>query len=125
MVERSLRMHYVCSFLPPEYQRGEKGLTSQWRSLTSTTSARWSKSINSDEGRRQSFLPGILQARILEWICHSLLQRNFPTQELNPGFLHGRQILYCLSYREVYPQYDVLRKALPLPPYSPKPQIPA
>ena len=33
--------------------------------------------------------------------CHSLLQRIFPTQGLNPGLLHCKQILYCLSYREV------------------------
>ena len=33
--------------------------------------------------------------------CHSLLQRNFPTQGSSPGFLHCRQILYRLSYREV------------------------
>ena len=33
--------------------------------------------------------------------CHSLLQRNLPTQGLNPGLLHHRQILYHLSYREV------------------------
>ena len=26
--------------------------------------------------------------------CHSLLQGIFPTQESNPGLLHGRQILY-------------------------------
>ena len=32
--------------------------------------------------------------------CHSLLQRIFPTQGSNPGLLHCRQILYCLSYRE-------------------------
>ena len=25
-------------------------------------------------------------------VCHSLLQTNFPTQGLNPGFLHHRQI---------------------------------
>ena len=31
--------------------------------------------------------------------CHSLLQRIFLTQGLNPGLLHYRQILY-LSYRE-------------------------
>ena len=31
--------------------------------------------------------------------CHSLLQRIFPTQGSNPGLLHGRQILYHLSYR--------------------------
>ena len=29
--------------------------------------------------------------------CHSLLQAIFPTQGLNPGLLHYRQILYCLS----------------------------
>ena len=30
--------------------------------------------------------------------CHFLLQRIFPTQQLNPGILHCRQILYQLSY---------------------------
>ena len=30
--------------------------------------------------------------------CHVLLQGIFPTQELNQGFLHCRQILYQLSY---------------------------
>ena len=30
--------------------------------------------------------------------CHSLLQRIFPTQGLNPGLLHCRQILYRLSH---------------------------
>ena len=34
---------------------------------------------------------------------HSLLQRIFSTQGLNPGLLHCRQILYHLSYREVLP----------------------
>ena len=33
--------------------------------------------------------------------CYFLLQRIFPIQGLNPGLLHGRQILYCLSYREI------------------------
>ena len=33
--------------------------------------------------------------------CHALLQRIFPTQGLNPGLLHCRQILYHLSYTEV------------------------
>ena len=33
--------------------------------------------------------------------CHPLLQRIFLTQGLNPGLLHCRQILYCLSYRKV------------------------
>ena len=31
--------------------------------------------------------------------CHALLQGIFPTQGLNPGLLHSRQILYCLSHQ--------------------------
>ena len=31
--------------------------------------------------------------------CHFLLQGIFPTQELNSGLLHYRQILYQLSYK--------------------------
>ena len=30
---------------------------------------------------------------------HSILQGSFLTQGLNPGLLHCRQILYCLSYQ--------------------------
>ena len=33
--------------------------------------------------------------------CHFLLQENFPTQGLNPGLLHCRQMLYHLSTRAV------------------------
>ena len=32
--------------------------------------------------------------------CHFLLQGIFPTQGSNPGLLHGRQILYQVSYKE-------------------------
>ena len=31
--------------------------------------------------------------------CHALLQGIFPTQGLNPGLPHCRQILYCLSHQ--------------------------
>ena len=31
--------------------------------------------------------------------CHFLLQGIFLTQEPNPGLLHGRQILYQMSYK--------------------------
>ena len=31
--------------------------------------------------------------------CHFLLQGIFPTQESNPGLLHCRQILYCVSHQ--------------------------
>ena len=42
---------------------------------------------------------GILQARILELGSLSLLQWIFPTQGLNPGLLHCRQILSQLSHQ--------------------------
>ena len=34
--------------------------------------------------------------------CHSLLQRNFPTQGSNAGLLHCRQVLYRLSSRKAH-----------------------
>ena len=33
--------------------------------------------------------------------CHDLLQGIFPTQGWNPGLLHWRQILYCLSHQGI------------------------
>ena len=47
-----------------------------------------------------SSVHGILQARILEWLAmHALLQGIFQTQGSNPGLLHCRWILYCLSHQ--------------------------
>ena len=46
-----------------------------------------------------SSVHGILQVRMLEWGCHSLLQGIFPTQKLNLGLLHCVQILYHLSHQ--------------------------
>ena len=34
--------------------------------------------------------------------CRALLQGIFPTQGSNPGLLHCRRILYCLSHQPVY-----------------------
>jgi len=48
-----------------------------------------------------SSVHGILQARRVG--CHSLLQGIFPTQGSNPGLLHCRWILYCLSDQERLP----------------------
>ena len=42
---------------------------------------------------------GILWAKILEWVSHSLLQGIFLTQGLYPGLLHCRQSLYSLSHQ--------------------------
>ena len=43
-----------------------------------------------------SSVHGISQARTLEWAA---IQGIFQTQGLNPGFLHCRWILYCLSHQ--------------------------
>ena len=42
---------------------------------------------------------GILQARILEWVAFPFSRGIFPTQGLNPGLLHCRQIWYQLSHK--------------------------
>ena len=49
-----------------------------------------------------SFVHGILQARIGEWVSHSLFQVIFPTQASNLGLLYCRQILYCLTHLQVH-----------------------
>ena len=38
--------------------------------------------------------------------CHFLLQGIFPSQGLNPGLLHCRQILYQLSYEDIAIEHD-------------------
>ena len=60
---------------------------SVWCSVTKSSPLLWSQAI----------VHGILQKRILEG-CHFLLQGIFLIQELNPGLLHCRHILYWLSY---------------------------
>jgi len=45
------------------------------------------------------YVHGVLQARILELGCFSLLQGIFPTHGWNLGLPHCRQILYCLSHQ--------------------------
>ena len=54
---------------------------------------------------------GVLQARILEWVAFSLLQRIFPTQESIWGPLNCRWILYQLSYQRS-PQSESAWKSL-------------
>ena len=44
---------------------------------------------------------GILQARMLNWAAHSLLQRIFLTQRSNPGLPHCKWILYHLSHQGI------------------------
>ena len=47
--------------------------------------------------------------------CHSLLQGIFPTQGSNPGLLHCKQTLYCLSHQgSLCPEVRV-KPLFPLP----------
>ena len=57
-----------------------------------------------------SSVHGILQARILEWVAISFSRESSPTQTPNPGLPHCRQILYCLSHREVPDELMILCK---------------
>ena len=47
--------------------------------------------------------------------CHFLLQGIFLTQELNPGLLHCRQILYQLSYEGSPHRQEYWSGVLPFP----------
>ena len=46
------------------------------------------------EVRQAPLSIGIFQTRILEWVCHFLLQGIFPTQGSNQGLLHCRYTAY-------------------------------
>ena len=45
-----------------------------------------------------SYVHGIFQARIVEWVATPFCRGSSPTQGSNLGLLHCRQILYCLSH---------------------------
>ena len=45
-----------------------------------------------------SSVRGTFQALVLEWIAISFSRGIFLTQELNPGLLHCRQMIYQVSY---------------------------
>ena len=51
-----------------------------------------------DYSPRGSFVHGILQARILEWIAISFSQGIFPTRESNPHLLHWQEDSLLLSH---------------------------
>ena len=50
-----------------------------------------------------SSIHGISQARLPEWVAISSSRGIFLTQGLNPGLLHCRQILFCLSHQRSSP----------------------
>ena len=52
-----------------------------------------------DCSRPGSSVPGILQARILEWVAMPSSRGSYRPRESNPGLPHCRQILYHLSHQ--------------------------
>ena len=60
-----------------------------------------------------STVHGFLQARILELVANSLLQGIFPSQGLNSGLLHCRQMRYHLRHQRnsKYLTHSIKRKA--------------
>ena len=73
-----------------------------YRAILTSSAAATAKSLQScptlcdptDGSPPGSPVPGILQARTLEWVAIS-----FSTQGSNPGLLHCRQMLNCLSHQ--------------------------
>ena len=57
-----------------------------------------------------SSVSGISQARILEWLCHFLLQGISLSQGLNQSLLLGRWILYYSATREAKSDTLINRK---------------
>ena len=51
--------------------------------------------------------------------CHFLLQEIFPTQGLNQGLLHYRQMLYCLSHQGSLPRTTLISVLKVWHPWSP------
>ena len=96
---------FLSSFFPPclILNRFEEGITCglmilclQNESESKTAQLCWTLCDPMDPMR----LHGILQTRIPEWVAFPFSRRIFPTQGLNPGLLHCRQILYQLSHKE-------------------------
>ena len=80
--------------------------------------------MDSFQGLPGSSVHGISQARILEWVPISF-SGIFPAWGSNPGLLHCRQILHCLSYREApmifwsLPKFVSIEPVIPSHPLSP------
>ena len=71
--------------------------TTLWSLCVESLSHVWLFATPCTVARQAPLSIGILQARILEWGCHALLQGIFPTQGSNPDLPDCRWILYCLS----------------------------
>ena len=83
---------------PLQYSRRENFMDAgAWQTIVHGVTKNWIRVSNCS-------LPGsciheILQARILEWVAIPFSRGIFLIQGSNLGFLHCRQILYCLSYQ--------------------------
>ena len=55
-------------------------------------------------------IQGVFQARVLEWVCHFLLQGIFPTQGSNPGLPHCSRLFTVWATREAPSLWRILNK---------------
>ena len=120
--EQGLETHYLWKVAPP-YQGMEtlkdtlsKGIF--YRLSVIWSEVKWSRSVVSDSLRPHRLQPNRL---LHPWDfpgkntgvgCYFLLQGIFPTQELNPGFLHCRQMLYPLSHQGTKPWLPLKNKSV-------------
>ena len=65
-----------------------------------------------------SYIHGILQARILEWVAISFSRGFFSTQGSDPGLPHFRQILYHLSHQGSPSNYQRNANQNYIPPHT-------
>ena len=92
-----------CVFLVPLLKIGGGGLVAKL----------WPTLVTSQTEELAGYIPWNSPGKNTGVGCHFLLQSIFPTQELNPGLLHYRQILYQLSYKRS-PWRSVDRKCMGL-----------
>ena len=92
----------LSSFFPPclILNRSEEGITCGLMMLCLQNESESKSCSVVFDSLRPHGPHGILQTRIPEWVAFPFSRGIFPTQGLNPGLLHCRQILYQLSHKE-------------------------
>ena len=100
-INQTLQGAHPCWSLGSSDQRSKTAWLSVWlpRTYVLVTQSCLTLCEPMDYSPPGSSVHGIFQARILEWVAISFSRGIFPTQRLNPGLPHCRQILYPLSHQ--------------------------
>ena len=109
MWQTSLLPYFKQSQQPPSLQQPHPdqsaAIHNEAKPSNSKSESEWSRSVLSDSLRPHGLQPTMLlhpwdfPGKSTGVDCHFLLQRIFPTQGSNLGFLHCRQTLYHLSHK--------------------------